>query len=376
MSTDVAHVTAAFNSLSILAVVFSSLSALFGAYVILFIMSIWATYRYTSIAQRRLRQVSIALFTMLTIHYIARAVHFAQSRSITEVSTARTIPVIFVIEFSSTVAGTLSDGLLAWRFYVLHDRARWALYVPTVAIFLNTMLGFSGDFQILAFYRDATAFSDHIEDIACQINAAWGWCMLGINTFLSGAMTAKILISRTARSNKAQGSSPYPYGVVLEAIAESALITWIGLLLYGITSLAPHGRITTHMDVGYVMGCVLPMCFGISQCLITTRLGFSVEGPLLGASSASWLGVRYSGCNCQDAFAYANEKGISVTVHRETITDNLDSVDSSIAEGGPQDCMDGDIVEVSRCATPRFKFQLPALTQQSSFKLESRDNNS
>lgn len=51
-------------------------------------------------------------------------------------------------------------------------------------------------------------------------------------------------IARTAKSNKAQNSSPYPYGVVLEAIAESALVTWVGLVLYGIASLAPHGHIT------------------------------------------------------------------------------------------------------------------------------------
>ena len=39
-----------------------------GAYVILFIMSIWATYRYTSVAQRRLRQVSMALCVFFLRH--------------------------------------------------------------------------------------------------------------------------------------------------------------------------------------------------------------------------------------------------------------------------------------------------------------------
>lgn len=41
----------------------------------------------------------------------------------------------------------------------------------------------------------------------------------------------------------------YPYSVVLEAILESSLITWIGLLLFGICSLAPQGRITVRRIV-------------------------------------------------------------------------------------------------------------------------------
>lgn len=36
----------------------------------------------------------------------------------------------------------------------------------------------------------------------------------------------------------------YRHNVIVEAIVESALVNWIGLVLYGITSLAPQGRIT------------------------------------------------------------------------------------------------------------------------------------
>lgn len=62
-------------------------------------------------------------------------------------------------------------------------------------------------------------------------------------------------------------------------------------------------------------------------------------------------------------------------VHRETITDHLDSADSSILEGGLRGRTDDDILDDSRSVTPHFKF-LPALTQQSSFKLDSinKDN--
>ena len=37
-----------------------------------------------------------------------------------------------------SIQGTISDGLLAWRFYVLYERKRWALYAPAVAIAMNT----------------------------------------------------------------------------------------------------------------------------------------------------------------------------------------------------------------------------------------------
>ena len=51
-------------------------------------------------------------------------------------------------------------------------------------------------------------------------------------------------ISRSFEAPKAHPSVKYPYGVVLEATIESALITWLGLVLFGITCLAPQGKIT------------------------------------------------------------------------------------------------------------------------------------
>lgn len=33
--------------------------------------------------------------------------------------------------------GLLSDGLVAWRFYIIYERRRWALYVPTIFVILN-----------------------------------------------------------------------------------------------------------------------------------------------------------------------------------------------------------------------------------------------
>lgn len=63
-------------------------------------------------------------------------------------------------------------------------------------------------------------------------------------------------------------------------MVESALVTWVGLLLLGIANVAPHGHITvnilrpptapsfadinalqTHMDIGYIMMNIIPVFF-------------------------------------------------------------------------------------------------------------------
>lgn len=60
-----------------------------------------------------------------------------------------------------------------------------------------------------------------------------------------------IRVSRDSRSSRVAPGSVLSrfgrYAVVVEAIAESALVTWIGLVLYGIGSLAPQGRITVSL---------------------------------------------------------------------------------------------------------------------------------
>ena len=54
-------------------------------------------------------------------------------------------------------------------------------------------------------------------------------------------------VSRKARPLDNSKQIPYPYNVAVEAIAESALVTWIGLIIYGISSLAPEGRFTVSL---------------------------------------------------------------------------------------------------------------------------------
>lgn len=39
--------------------------------------------------------------------------------------------------FNSFSQAFLSDGTLAWRFYVVFNREKWAFYLPAASVFLN-----------------------------------------------------------------------------------------------------------------------------------------------------------------------------------------------------------------------------------------------
>lgn len=127
--------------------------------------------------------------------------------------------------------GTLSDGLLAWRFYIVYGRSRWAFWFPTAAIAMNTsmlclftfviyllteiiVLGLTGDLQRFAYYRNPLDTSMML--IATQINAAWGWCMLGINTVLTTLMIWRIMyvLSRSQRIWVLNSCVPLPFWIL------------------------------------------------------------------------------------------------------------------------------------------------------------------
>ncbi|KAI0818939.1 hypothetical protein BC629DRAFT_687834 [Irpex lacteus] len=307
-----------FNNLSVIGVVFSALSALFGAYVILFGLAIWSTYRRSGTAYRRLRIITIVLFVNLLIHYICRGITFGKARLAQQPEDeARMvmIPIVFIGAITCTFAGFLSDSLVAWRFYVVYGKKKWALYLPATAIVVNALLGFSGDFQHLSFYHSTWLYTVMFKLYAFKINAAWGWFTFGINTVLSGAIIGKIIyISRsTSKQNAAKPYSGSRYNTALAAVTESAFVTWIGLLLYEIASLAPTGHITSAWNVGYVMICIIPIFFGISQCLIVARLGLAND--VFDRQSKYVIGVPLGG----ETQHGTNE--IAITVSRETVVD-------------------------------------------------------
>lgn len=205
-----------------------------------------------------------------------------------------------------------------------------------------SVLGFSGDFQIFTFYGNIPSFYGHIYDIEFKINAAWGWTILATNSIFIGLIIARIVyafwntvrvcqmliffyhrhVSNQFPSEQVPRVRNVHYATLIAAIVESGLVTWIGLLLYGITSVAPTGHITvsfaafctllvnlidfsrqTNMDAGFVMICIvpvffvsrkcipsteataLPFCQGISQCLMIVRLSLSNTVPNYAAPS-------------------------------------------------------------------------------------------
>ena len=55
-------------------------------------------------------------------------------------------------------------------------------------------------------------------------------------------------LARAANAHHATASTRHrQYGTVVEAIVESAFVTWIGLLLYEICLFAPTGHITVRL---------------------------------------------------------------------------------------------------------------------------------
>lgn len=87
-------------------------------------------------------------------------------------------------------------------------------------------------------------------------------------------------VSNQLLSRKTNNVSSGNYSTLVAAIVESGFVTWVGLLLYGVASIAPTGHITvnphnhrvffhdltdivsqTRLNVGFVMECIIPIFF-------------------------------------------------------------------------------------------------------------------
>ncbi|KAN0134269.1 hypothetical protein V8E53_007767 [Lactarius tabidus] len=294
----------ALQSLEITAITLASLSGLFGVYLVLFVLAVWSTYlRPRRIpSSKRLRWVTILLFVVLLAHFITRCLEFSRARL--QIDTDRellrwSIPLTFLGNITTTFAALFSDGTLAWRFYIIFERKRWALYLPATAVVANALLCWAADFQHLAIYVNREYYENTLLPITLNITVAWGWFIFVNNTLMTGGILYKIMLdnfciyvrtpnfyysrwpSYAVRSLRHEGVlvlvCSRRYDNALRAVIEPALVTWIGILIYEITSLAPKGHITTDLDVGYIMMQILPIFFGISQCLITARVGLLRE---------------------------------------------------------------------------------------------------
>ncbi|KAI0336005.1 hypothetical protein GY45DRAFT_1430191 [Cubamyces sp. BRFM 1775] len=274
MSDHQAAIVAAWHLLEISGSIQAVLCALFGIYFSLFILVLWTNHGRRDVSSRVLRIVSIVLFVDLCAHFVSRSLQFSRARVMkpnADEFFTWSVPLLVIGNVTTTFAGLCSDGLLAWRFYVLFERRNWALYIPGTFVVINALLCWSADAMHLAAYTHYEFYEGVLLDVTLKITVAWGWLMFAINTVLTWAIITKIF----------SVSQPHgqlrTYKTVLRACIESALVTWIGLLLYEICSLAPEGHVVTNYDVGFVMASVLPVFFGISQCLIVVRVTLANE---------------------------------------------------------------------------------------------------
>ncbi|KAH9035055.1 hypothetical protein EDB84DRAFT_1485844 [Lactarius hengduanensis] len=257
------------QTLQITAITLASLSGLFGVYFILFVLAVWSTYQRGSSSSKRQRWVTILLFIVLLAHFITRALEFSRARLQNDSDRELlrwSIPLTIVGNVTTTSAALLSDGTLAWRFYIIFGKEKWALYLPTTAVVMNALLCWSADAQHLAIYFNRDFYENTLLPVTLYITVAWGWFIFLTNTLLTGGILYKLIwVTHTRRRGlRNDGLWLLPSqknGNALRAVIESALVTWIGILIYEITSLAPMGYITTDLNVGYVMLEIIPIFF-------------------------------------------------------------------------------------------------------------------
>lgn len=108
------------------------------------------------------------------------------------------------------VQGLLSDGTLAWRFYVVFNKAKWALYLPAGAVAFNAreslvrtpgfwlmrfnvVLCWSADGQHLAAYSRPEYYENTLLPVTLDITVAWGWSMFVANSLMTGGIIYKIM---------------------------------------------------------------------------------------------------------------------------------------------------------------------------------------
>ncbi|KAI0791545.1 hypothetical protein BC629DRAFT_1439877 [Irpex lacteus] len=335
-SLTLATLETQFNLLSIYSVLFEALNAFFGVYIVLFVLALWSIHRRQGVAYKRLRIATVSLFVVLAVHYISRAIVTSRSRRMVMASdeeTKVTVPLQIVDGITLALAAFIFDSTLAWRFYVIYGRVRWALLIPVIAVIIDATLGLIASGMDFSLYSTPQLYHAKLDSISFMIEAAWGWCMFVTNTLMTGGIIGKILyVSRMTKGN----NSVLPYGVLLEAIIESASVTWT-------SSDFEIEEVTdsqAELNIGYVSICTLPVVFGISHCLITARLGFFNDGLKSRSSSSSGTEptdgpythrhfraraievAMVSGTSIQDPTSFAEKDEVSDLDARESTLDN------------------------------------------------------
>ena len=106
--------------------------------------------------------------------------------------------------------GLLSDATLAWRFYVVFNKAKWALYLPAAWVVFNTcgslgrtpvswltcfnvVLCWSADPLPLVAYSRPEYYENTLLPITLDIAVAWGWSMFVLNSLMTSGIIYRIM---------------------------------------------------------------------------------------------------------------------------------------------------------------------------------------
>lgn len=276
-----------FTFLSITAVLSSATCGLYGVYLVLFPLAVWGTYRQKAHVEAAaiLRILTIIMFVDLMIHFIGQALEFGGARNIDTVDDQMrwSLPYIIIEGLTTAVAGLISDSLLVWRSWVLCGKKPWLLYLWTSVTAASFCLAVAATLLPLAIFHDTPFCVVKYRGLSVVLMAAWGFIMLTMQTVLTGCILFRVAVCTLRRPGVSNSPrSLQMYTVLLSALVESCVVTWVGLFTYELASFVPKGYITPDLDVGFVMRRLLPIFFGLSQCLVTVHVGFAdIVRPLV-----------------------------------------------------------------------------------------------
>jgi len=101
--------------------------------------------------------------------------------------------------------------------------------------------------------------------------------MFVTNSLMTSGIIYRIVWSKRTMGGWNGQQNSGKYMTAIRAVIESAVVTWIGIVLCEIGLLAPTGHVTTDQNMGTVITNIIPDFFGISQCLIAAQLGLVRE---------------------------------------------------------------------------------------------------
>lgn len=80
----------------------------------------------------------------------------------------------------------LSDGTLTWRFYVVFNKEKWALYLPAASVVLNAR---ESSYQVGVFPGPGHGSKKTLLPVIVRITVARGWSMFFANSSMTGSFT-------------------------------------------------------------------------------------------------------------------------------------------------------------------------------------------